>query len=82
VSSARSRVRRLEASSRGGTCPGCKLHPGGPGYVVLEDREENPKDPNARCPECGRFLWQIIRVVYEDEPGGGGGEPCWPDAAR
>lgn len=77
MSSARSRLRRLEAVARSGPCPECRLGPDGPGYVVLEEGEEHPKDPDERCPECGRPLWQIIRVVYEDAPPEEG-EAAWP----
>lgn len=77
MSFTRGRLRRIEGAVRGGTCPECKLRPGGPGYVVLEDREEHPKAPDERCPECGRLLWQVIRVVYEDAPPEGG-EAVWP----
>ncbi len=63
----KSRLRRVEAATRGGPCPECKLTPDGPGYIILEEGEEGPKDPDERCPRCGRLLWFVIRVVYEGE---------------
>ena len=76
----RSRLSRIEQTARGGPCPECKLKPDGPGYIVLEEGEETSKDPDERCPGCGRFLWFIIRVVYEDRPEEAAeeGEARWP----
>jgi len=46
------------------------------GYIVIvEDGDEH--DPDERCQECGRFLWQTIRVVYEGDPEDPG-EVSWP----
>ncbi len=77
MSFTRSRLRKIEGAARGGPCPECNLHPDGPGYIVLEDGEEAPKDTDERCPSCGRFLWFVIRGVYEPE-GGTEGDLQWP----
>ena len=79
MGSIESRLRRLE-EKRGhvGRCSECGLTPGGPGRVVVAD-EERPEgrfegDPDERCAACGRLLWCVMRVVYEDaevEEGGG-----------
>jgi len=77
------RLRRLEERSRGGCCQECGLPPDGPGYIVLID-EKRPEesfdgDPDERCSRCGRYLWCVIRLVYEnagDTEGGGGYR--WP----
>ena len=74
------RLRRLEESGRGAICPECGLPPDGHGYTVLIDEGHPEKsfagDPDERCKRCGRFLYTVIRVVYDDprdyEEGGGG----------
>ncbi len=79
----KSRLRHLEERRRSGRCDGCGLTPSGPGYIVLID-EERPEesfkgDPEERCPECGRYLWFVIRVVYAPAGGTeGGGAYHWP----
>ena len=81
MSFTRGRLRRVEGAVRGGPCPECKLSPNGPGYVVYEEGEEPPKDADERCPRCGRYLWFVIRVAYEEarKPAGGGdGDLRWP----
>ncbi len=78
MSFTRSRLRKIEGAARGGPCPECKLHPDGPGYIVYEEGKEASKDADERCPSCGRFLWFVIRVVYEPEEAAGEGEPRWP----
>jgi hypothetical protein len=83
MSFTRGRLRRIEGAVRGGPCPECKLSPDEPGYVVYGEGEERPKGPDERCPRCGRHLWFVIRVVYEDarEPAEGeegGGDLRWP----
>jgi hypothetical protein len=70
-----SRLRRLEQRARGGNCPECGLPPNGPRRIVISDSEfpdpRFPEDPDECCPECGRPLWTVIKVVYDDEEGGG-----------
>jgi hypothetical protein len=66
------RLRRLEG--RGG-CQACGLPPDGPGRIAVIS-EEHPEesfdgDPNERCERCGRFVYTVIRVVYDDTEGGG-----------
>jgi len=78
VSFSRSRLRKIEGTIRGGPCLECKLPPDGPSYIVLEEGEEAPKDTDERCPSCGRFLWFVIRVVYEGEEAGVGDGPRYP----
>jgi hypothetical protein len=72
-----SRLRRLE--ERGGSCPECGLPPGGHGRIAVINEERPEKgfdgDPDERCSGCGRFLYTVLRVVYDDPPdeeGGGG----------
>jgi ribosomal protein S14 len=78
------RLRRLEERSRGGgRCQECGLPPDGPGYIVLIDEgrpeESFDGDPDERCGSCGRYVWCVIKVVYDDanEAEGGGGYR-WP----
>jgi hypothetical protein len=75
VSLIRSRLRRLEERGCGGRCPECDLPPDSPGRIVLVDDgspgEDFPDDPGERCGRCGRRLWCVIEVVYDDEGGGG-----------
>ena len=79
MGSIESRLRRLEESRHGGRCPECGLPPDGAGYIVFVDEERPEKgfqgDPEERCDRCGRRLWCVIRVVYEDAAAGteGGG---------
>ena len=65
-----SRLGRLEEHTRGGSCPECGLPPNGHGRIAVID-EERPEgsfdgDPDERCDRCGRYLWCVIKVVYED----------------
>jgi hypothetical protein len=77
VNSIGSRLRRLEGRGRG-PCPECGLPPDGHRRIAVIN-EERPEtsfagDPNERCNRCGRPLYTVIRVVYEDagdEEGGG-----------
>jgi hypothetical protein len=75
VSFIKDRLRRLEGRMQGGRCPECGLTPDGPGRMVLIDdgtpAEGFPDDPGERCSRCGRPLWCVIRIVYDDAEGGG-----------
>jgi hypothetical protein len=81
------RLQRLEERSRGGRCQECGLPPDGPGYIVLID-EKRPEesfdgDPDERCGRCERYLWFVIKVVYDGAEGdgsevAGGGGYRWP----
>ena len=69
------RLRRLEGRMQGGRCPKCGLTADGPGRIVLIDdgtpAEGFPNDPEERCSRCGRALWCVIRIVYDDAEGRG-----------
>jgi hypothetical protein len=67
------RLRRLE--ERGGVCHECGLPPDGLGRIAVID-EEHPErsfagDSDERCGRCGRPLYTVLRVVYDEEEGGG-----------
>ena len=67
------RLRRLEES--GGRCPECGLTPDGHGRMAVINEERPEKsfdgDPDERCGRCRRFLYTVLRVVYDDVEGGG-----------
>jgi hypothetical protein len=74
-----SRLGRLEEQGRGDACPECGLAPGEPRKMAVIYEEDPDKsfdgDPGERCTRCGRFLYTVLRVVYDspaDEEGGGG----------
>jgi membrane protease subunit (stomatin/prohibitin family) len=56
------RLRRLEKRAKGGPCSECGLRPDGHGHVILE---RIPEGEQEFCPECGRPLWTVIKVVYD-----------------
>jgi hypothetical protein len=66
-----SRLRRLE--ERGHRCPGCGLAPDERREMAVIYEEHPEKsfdgDPNERCDRCGRPLWCVLRVVYENAEG-------------
>ena len=77
MSSVERRLKRLEKErARHSPCPECGLPPDGPGRIVLIDdgtpAEGFPDDPEERCSRCGRPLWCVIRIVYDDAAEGGG----------
>jgi hypothetical protein len=84
MSSVERRLKRLEKErARHSPCPECGQPPDGPGYIVIIDGERPERsfdgDPDERCSRCGRYLWCVIRLVYEsagDTEGGGGYR--WP----
>ena len=67
----RNRLRRLEGRMQGGRCPECGLTAEGPGRIALIDdgtpAEGFPDDPEERCERCGRHLWCVIHVLYDEE---------------
>jgi hypothetical protein len=69
VSYIEGRLRRLE--ERGGCCSGCGLVPDGHGRIAVIDEEYPEKgfdgDPDETCARCGRPLYTVIKVVYEEE---------------
>lgn len=80
-----SRLKRLEEKAGGTlTCEACRYPPGTGGIIVLWT-EERPYDPQERCSGCGRYLWVVIKVVYDDSLGSseaeeGEGDSYWPNA--
>ena len=77
MGSTEGRLRRLEDTIRSALpCPTCGLPPDSLGYIVIVE-DGDGHDPDERCQECGRFLWQTIRVVYEGDPEDPG-EVSWP----
>jgi hypothetical protein len=64
-----SRLRRLE-ERWSGRCQECGLPPDGPGRLVVTgegySQEGLTDDPEERCTRCGRLLWCVIEVVYDD----------------
>jgi hypothetical protein len=71
-----SRLEKLETSARSGPsgrCPECGLQPHEPGRIVLfgeaAPRQTLPDNPEERCGSCGRPLWCVLRVEYEDAGG-------------
>jgi hypothetical protein len=67
----RGRLDRLEERSRGGGCDNCGLPPNGHGRIVLIDdgtpAEGFPDDPAERCERCGRHLWCVLQLIYDEE---------------
>ena len=65
----KSRLRRIEQRTRGGSCPECGLPPDGVRRIVTSDPERPdrwfPDNPHECCPRCGRPLWTIIQIVYD-----------------
>ena len=79
----KSRLRRIESASRRyHQCPECGFAPNVPGRIVVVGEgfgEVDEHDPEERCDRCGRYLWCVIRVVYEDAGDTeGGGDYRWP----
>ena len=73
MSAIRNRLKRAEASVRGGHCSQCRLSPDGPGRILVAYDEAARREAlDERCPECGQPLWTVINVVYENEPKGEG----------
>ena len=70
MSFSRRTLRRLE--KRGPRpCPACGLSPEEPGRIALIDdgtpAEGFPDDPAERCIRCGRPLWCVLNLVYDEE---------------
>lgn len=71
------RLRKLESRSESRRCVECGLPPDGPGFIVISD--EGRRREQEWCAKCGRPLYCIIEVVYEDEVRGPGEEVLsWP----
>jgi len=69
----RARLKRLEESRRG-HCPECYQKPQAMLAYFPEHGETKPAAKLPTCPECGRPLAFVVRVVYEgyEDEGGGG----------
>ena len=65
------RLRRLEERAGEG-CPECALPPGEPERIAID---RIPEGAEEFCQACGRPLWTVIKVVYEDELQGEGVSP-------
>ena len=69
------RLRRLEEHICGGCCQECGLPPDRPGHFAIIDdgtpAEGFPDDPGECCERCGRPLWCVVHIVYDDAEGGG-----------
>ena len=67
-----SRLRRLEQQGR--RCPECGLTPERPGRIAVINEERSEKsfdgDPDECCGRCGRFLYTVMRVLYDGTEGG------------
>jgi hypothetical protein len=74
------RLRRLEQQGR--RCPECGLTPSEHGRPVAVYESDPGRafdgDPEERCGRCGRPLYTVLRVVYDEEAGEGGS--YWPHA--
>ena len=64
------RLRRLE-ESRHGHCPECYQKPKTMLAYCPEHGESPPQVPT--CPECGRPLAHVVRVIYDEGDEGEGG---------
>jgi hypothetical protein len=71
MGSIEARLRRLEESGRGGPCPECGLRPESPKPIAVINEAHPDKsfdgDPGERCTRCGRSLYTVLRVVYDEE---------------
>jgi hypothetical protein len=60
---------------QGGRCPECGLTPEEPGRIVLKydgtpaEGFPFPDDPGECCERCGRPLWCVLNLVYEEGEG-------------
>jgi hypothetical protein len=69
----KSRLRHLEEHIRGGRCQECGLSPDERRKIAVVYEEDSQRsfqgDPYEQCVNCGRPLWCVLRVVYEDAGG-------------
>lgn len=75
MSSIKSRLRRIEErAGSAGRCPECgQRSSDGQGQRIVFIDEGAPRggfqgDSHERCERCGRFLYTVIQVVYDDPP--------------
>jgi hypothetical protein len=63
-------LRTLERRGRR-PCPECGLSPDEPGHIVVihdgTPAEGFPDDPAECCERCGRHLFTVIHLVYNEE---------------
>lgn len=73
MSSIENRLKRLEGQRW--PCPECGLTPKEHGRLAVVYPGEPDKgfrgDASERCGRCGRYLYTVLRVVYEGEEGEG-----------
>ena len=74
MGSIENRLKRLEES--GDSCPECGLAPDARRPIAVVYPDDSDKgfegDPYEACTACGEPLYTVIRVVYDDDEGGGG----------
>jgi hypothetical protein len=69
--SIKDRILRLEDRGDAERCRKCRLRPATT-YTVYPDEEDCTLPVPEHCPKCGHLVERfVLRVVYEDQEGGG-----------